>query len=143
MLNLRRIQSGFTLLEVLVAVLVLSIGLLGLAGLQAHGLKTNHSAYLRSQASMLAYDILDVLRSDRQAALNGGYNLALGDAAPSGGTVPQSQLNNWLTERVERRLPQGDGAVQVSSGRVTITIQWNDARSGGSSSQQFIYQTQL
>ena len=45
--------AGFTLLEVLIAMLILSVGLLGLAGLQATGIKTNHSAYMRSQAVCL------------------------------------------------------------------------------------------
>ena len=63
--------SGFTLLEVLVALVILSIGLLGLAGLQAASLRYNHSSYLRSQATLIAYDIVDRMRANRQEALNG------------------------------------------------------------------------
>jgi type IV pilus assembly protein PilV len=62
-------NRGFTLLEVLVAVLVLSIGLLGLAGLQAASLRNNHSGYLRSQATILAYDYIDRMRANRDVAL--------------------------------------------------------------------------
>lgn len=57
-------QQGFTLVEVLVAIVVLSIGLLGLAGLQATGLRNNHSAYLRTQATLQAYDIIDRMRAN-------------------------------------------------------------------------------
>ncbi len=57
-------ESGFTLLEVLISLLILSFGLLGLAGLQAHSLRNNHSAYLRSQASLLAYDMSDRIRAN-------------------------------------------------------------------------------
>ena len=55
---------GFTLIEVLVAMLVLAVGLLGLAGLQATSLRNNQSAYNRSQATQLAYDIADRMRAN-------------------------------------------------------------------------------
>lgn len=56
-------QTGFTLIEILVTVIVLSIGLLGLAGLQATSFKFNSTAYQRSQATSLAYDIADRIRA--------------------------------------------------------------------------------
>jgi type IV pilus assembly protein PilV len=68
--------SGFTLIEVLVAVVILAIGLLGLAGLQTATLRNNQSAYTRSQATQLAYDIADRIRANplgnynNQAATN-------------------------------------------------------------------------
>ena len=58
-------SRGFTLLEILIAVGVLSIGLLGIAGLQALGQRSNHSAYLRSQATALAYDMIDRMRANK------------------------------------------------------------------------------
>ncbi|NOS87695.1 MAG: type IV pilus modification protein PilV [Methylococcaceae bacterium] len=58
-------ERGFTLIEVLVAMVVLSIGLLGLAGLQATSLKSNQSAYHRSQATQLAYEMADRMRANR------------------------------------------------------------------------------
>ena len=57
-------STGFTLTEVLVALLVLGIGLLGLAALQARGVKFNHDANARSQATLLAYQIMDQMRAD-------------------------------------------------------------------------------
>ena len=69
-----RKEQGFTLLEILVAVLVLSFGLLGLAGLQAASIRANHSAYLRSQATQLAYDMADRMRANTSAADAGTYN---------------------------------------------------------------------
>ncbi len=56
-------QQGFTLIEVLVAVVVLSIGLLGLAGLQTTGLRNNQSAYYASQAAIYANDIFERMRA--------------------------------------------------------------------------------
>ena len=66
-LNPCRRESGFSLIEVLVALLVLSIGLLGLAALQAQGLRFNHDAYVRTQATNLAYDIVDRMRVNNTA----------------------------------------------------------------------------
>ncbi len=75
-----RRQRGFTLLEVLVAILVLSIGLLGLAMLQVESLKYNTDAYYRTQATMLAYEIIDRMRANSAAAKAGSY---VASAAPS------------------------------------------------------------
>lgn len=58
-------QHGFTLVEVLVALIVLAIGLLGLANLQVVGLRNTHGAYLESQATLLAYDMMDRIRSNQ------------------------------------------------------------------------------
>ena len=61
----QRKQDGFTLLEVLIALLVLSIGLLGLAALQTVGLRSNQMANLRTLATQRAYDISDQMRATR------------------------------------------------------------------------------
>ena len=57
-------QHGFTLLEVLIALLILSIGLLGLAALQTTGLRSNTMATTRTHATQLAYDIADRMRAN-------------------------------------------------------------------------------
>lgn len=66
--------SGFTLIEVLVAIVVLAIGLLGLAGLQPAILRNNHTAYLRSQATHLAYVMTDRMRANMQGVLRESYH---------------------------------------------------------------------
>jgi type IV pilus modification protein PilV len=60
-------QHGFTLVEVLVTVVILAVGLLGLAGLQAVSMRNNHSAYERTQAVQLAYDMADRVRANTPA----------------------------------------------------------------------------
>ncbi len=72
-------QSGFTLLEVLITVIILSVGLLGLAGLQVISLRDNHSAYLRSQALIQSYDIVDRMRANDSQISN--YSLTDGSYA--------------------------------------------------------------
>jgi len=71
-------QGGFTLLEVLIALLVLSIGLLGIGKLMMLSARANDSAYMRSQATALAYTMLDAMRANRQAAIVQGYDTAMG-----------------------------------------------------------------
>jgi type IV pilus assembly protein PilV len=73
-------QVGFSLIEVLVALLVLSIGLLGLAMLQVQGMKFNSDAYFRTQATILAYDMIDRMRSNHVAAGLGAYDLGTATA---------------------------------------------------------------
>lgn len=76
-------ESGFTLIEILVAIVILSIGLLGVASMQVQGLRNNQSAYLRTQATLLAYDMADRMRTNSQEAIDGTY-----DNFNSSGVVP-------------------------------------------------------
>lgn len=66
---------GFTLLEVLVAVLIFSLGLMGLAGLLAVSVKTNHAAYMRTQATFLAQGMADRMRANVLGLWKNSYNL--------------------------------------------------------------------
>lgn len=67
-------QRGFTLIEVLIAMVVLSIGMLGLAGLQTSGLRYTHTSYLLSLATQQAEDMVERIRANPLEAENvGGY----------------------------------------------------------------------
>lgn len=112
-----RNQGGFTLLEVLVALLVLSIGLLGLAALQTVGLKFNHQSYQRTQAVILAYDIIDRIRANPQAKDTysgiGPSSTASGDCTSNACTPAQlaaADAQEWLG-RLRQTVAQGQGAV--------------------------------
>lgn len=67
-------QAGFTLLEILVAVVIMSMGLLGLAGLQAASLRNNQSAYFRGIAAQQVYDMADRIRANRVGVAAGNYD---------------------------------------------------------------------
>lgn len=131
----RRRQRGFTLLEILVAAVLLTGGLIGLASMQASGTRLNNSAYLRTQASILAYDIVDRMRANRAAAVGNEYDLALGDATPGApSSVANIDLIQWRGA-LGYYLPAGNGAVATTPGltlgaplRATITVEWNDGR---------------
>lgn len=140
-------QSGFTLLEVLVAMLVLTIGLLGLAGLMASSMRNNLSASQRTQATWMAYDIIDRMRANRTSAIAGTYDTNWGAAActvaaPTG-TVEAQDIAAWKSQ-LGCVLPTGDGSIVTNAGRATVVIQWNDSRgSQGSTTETFTVDTQL
>jgi len=133
-------QRGVGLLEVLIALLVLSIGLLGLASLQTQALRFNQGAFLRTQATTLAYDMLDRMRANReQATSTTSYITNLGTGIPAGAScesvdcspadMAKYDLNQWKTA-LNERLPAGDGAVSVNGNGFTITTQWKSREDG-------------
>ena len=132
--NRRRFAAGFTMIEVLVALVVLSIGLLGVAGLQIVGLKGNLSAAFRTQASYLADDIIDRMRANYVAARGPAlqYTVAMGATAPTGATDPTAiaDVAAWAAE--VQTLPSGQGSISVDAvtNIATVTIQWVDTRGG-------------
>ena len=141
-------QKGFTLLEVLVAVLVLAIGLLGLAGLQATSLRMNQSASTRSQATNLAYDMADRIRANRVQALAGDYDSqALATTLPAcavitlSGTLAVRDIAFWRNA-IACTLPLSTGSIARTDDTFTITIQWDDTRDS-SNPQQFVMMTDL
>jgi type IV pilus assembly protein PilV len=141
------VNSGFTLIEVMVALIVLSIGLLGISGLVLNTLKANDSSSMRSQAAILANSIRDNMRANLLGASVGppsNYDVAY--LAPyvitpasqacfnttcTPAQIAQNDLNNWKNA-LALRLPTGDGQiVTVANGgvtTVTITVRWDDTR---------------
>lgn len=141
-------QSGLTLIEVLVALFVLSVGLLGLAGLQTTGSKFNNSAYLRTQAYLQAYDMADRLRNNLVGVADGNYanfpvlgaNLSQNCASASCSTANLAIYDMEVWEKTNRALlpqpvdaqgnltnigsitPNADG----DTGKFRITITWSD-----------------
>jgi type IV pilus assembly protein PilV len=123
-----RTNHGFTLIEVLIAMVVIAMGLLGLAGLQATNLKNNQSAYFRSQATQLAYDIADRMRVNNTNS-GADYDTKTGScltepddakkqlclekcktAACTTAQMADYDLNNWGI-KLANILPSGEGIV--------------------------------
>lgn len=120
----RRSQQGVALLEVLIAFFVLSIGLLGLAGLQIKALQFNQSAFQQSQATVAVYDMLDRMRLNRSAISSGAYNTGGFVSTHSGGSLADADLNTWLTA-IRGNLPDGEGSVECDSNLVcVVSVRW-------------------
>lgn len=148
-----RLNRGFSLIEVLIALVVLAIGLLGLATLQMTSLQFNSDAYLRSQATVMAYDIADRMRSNMTGVVAGNYTVAAETNAntavstyaacgASGGTcdctgtgscsvanMATYDLGTWY-DRLDKTLP-GSSAKRATieslgSREFRITIKWDE-----------------
>jgi type IV pilus assembly protein PilV len=125
-------QGGLSLIEMLIALLVLSFGLLGVAGLQAVSLKNNQSAYLRTQASFWAYEVIDRMRANRENALNGAYDMGdpedpdAGDSIPTADARATEDLTTWRAALAD--LPSGLGAVDCDAGICRVGVEWDDTR---------------
>jgi type IV pilus assembly protein PilV len=129
-------QRGLTLIEVLIAALVLAIGLLGLASLQAISMQFNRGALLRTQATILAYEITDAMRANRQQALVGTYGAPPNGRTYDSGSCPeesqsdiaQDDLHGWC-ERLTRQLPAGAATIAVANdGAAEVRIRWESLR---------------
>ncbi len=148
-------QAGSTLLEVMIAVVILSVGLLGMALLQSTSLRAAQTTNERSQATMLAYEMMDMVRTNRrQASQYGlirenqffvdGYN---GACAP-GAAVPAQRVaadrNDWVCA-VRRAIPDALGRVTVTGAvvpvgpgaatpaTIEVRLEWCDQRAGAMS----------
>lgn len=130
-------------MEVLVAILVLSFGLLGLGALQINALKNNQSSFQRTQAVMLSYFIIDSIRIDRVNVTN--YTMAK-TCTPltSASGLAKSTQKLWL-ETVQKNLgTSACGEVTCTSGVCSVKIYWDDERgTGGSSTQSIETKTRL
>ena len=117
-------QRGTTLIETLVALVVLSVGLLGVAALQMASLRNNRGAHLRSQAQVMAYDVADRMRANRNAALANAYVITL-TGTPSGTGLALTDLQEWRAG-LAATLPGGKGSVARDGDMFQIRIQWTD-----------------
>jgi type IV pilus assembly protein PilV len=156
---LNKPQSGFTLLEVMVAIVVLSLGLLGLAGLQAASLRNNQTAYYRGIATQQAYDMADRMRANLAGVRAGNYTLAAGlpsgtpDCFAAGCSIANMAVSDhrqWNTANAAL-LPNGDGTVVCEDGTAAagctattgnwvfrVTVSWNERTEAGNVAQDFV-----
>lgn len=146
----RRAQAGVGLIEVLIAVLILSIGFLGMAALLAKSMSTNNSAMARSMATISSYSILDAMRADLGAAKAGTYNTTVtASSCPNGaGTLAQFQLAQWCDQLGKTLGPTANTTGDVvcsATGDCTITITFDDSRAGdgGTNAQKVVTKAML
>jgi len=132
----RHPQSGFSLLEVLIAIVVLGFGLLGFALLQTMNVRFVQSANYRTQATNLAYDLTEQMRSNRyQAAWYEAASFDPGslDASeicePDVGEITiNTRIENWQCQVVKAMGESAGATVSYDGGVVNVAITWGDQR---------------
>jgi type IV pilus assembly protein PilV len=130
-------QKGISLIEVLITMLVIGIGLLGMAKLQLSSVQSNYSSQLRSHATWLANDLLDRMRANPDADFSDG--------------AANDDRQDWDQLLTDLMGATASAAVETIGDETRITISWNDERgsirdgSGDavSQTQSFVYQTEL
>jgi type IV pilus assembly protein PilV len=137
-ISLHRSQTGFSLIEVMVALVVVSVGMIGIAALYGQGLSAGRTALYRTQAVNLAADMADRIRVNRR----GGA--AYGGAAANNNCDPPAAVNCnpdqmaahdlWVwTNQIQQQLPNGVGTVQFTGttpATYTITVTWQETGLG-------------
>lgn len=133
MMTNRHTNTGFSLLEVLIALLILAVGLLGMASLMLHSMKSNQSSYQRTQASLLAYDMAERLRLNPTIA-TAGNSYVIGSTASPGsavtcpsGTCTAAQSSavdvyEWSKAINDQQL---SGTVTRNGNIYTINVSWD------------------
>lgn len=148
----RRHAGGFSLVEALVALLVLSIGMLGIAALYVESLRSGRTALLRTQAVTLASDMADRIRANRQG--RDAYQATVTSADTNaecspGGTgcatdaLAKHDKAAWLGA-IEAALPGATGTIDVDTtttpATYTIVVSWTEAGQKDSSTYQLRFQ---
>jgi type IV pilus assembly protein PilV len=121
-----KFSRGFSMLEVLISVLLVSTVLLSLALLQVISLRGSNSSYQRTASVVLANDIADKIRANQVAAAN--YAIAVGTAAAvTPATRAQWDVRQWK-DALAAALPNGDGSIVYDAANrvATVTIEWQD-----------------
>lgn len=125
-----RTLRGATLIEVLVAVVVLSVGLLGIAALQLKGLQSAHAAFQRTVATIIAHDAVERLWVARA-----------GGTAIDAGTVQSGWLAHWRASDIT--LPALDGTITRVGSRYHVAVTWTDGRLDDATTRRLEYVTEL
>ncbi len=165
MIQARTAQRGYTLLEVLIALLVFSIGLLGLAAMLVSAVKGNHQAYHHSQAVYVAEAMAESLRANLAGVNAGAYNTGgfistatgSGCAICSAGDMAQRDVASWA-QMASQRLPGGEVSSACTAGGpigftaagytgvCTLAVRWSEVGDEGqtqaSSQQTFTWMVQ-
>jgi type IV pilus assembly protein PilV len=140
------LQAGFSLIEAMVSLVVVSVGMIGIAALYGQGLSAGRTALYRTQAVNLAADMADRIRVNRMGGANYAGPAANNNCDPGGGvncTPPQMAAHDlWVwTAQVAQQLPNGVGLVQflgTTPPTYTIQVTWQETGLGAVNYQMVV-----
>lgn len=133
-------QTGATMIEVLVTILILAVGLLGLSATQVMSLKNGNNSHQRYLAALAAEEMADRMRANPAGILNGNYDGKSVDGTEasvscstkcSSGNLAKLDLHDW-GQVLSKNLPGGSGEIDVDGEKVTLTVTWNEQHTGAS-----------
>lgn len=158
----KTIQQGFSMIEVLITVLIMVVGLLGVAAMQMLNIKTVNNTQYRSVATLHAYDMAERMRSNKDGVNDGAYEFS---ARPSGsapascaGGCSVSALATWdaydwndsirsYNSPSNADLPNGSGIVEADGNFYNITVSWQeqsrDSGSQGVGNEEFVLRVRI
>lgn len=117
-------QSGFSLLEVLVTMIIVAVGLMGFAAMMVQSMKNNRISMQRSTATFYAYDIIDCMRVNRSN--RDSYAVNFGDTKTTGTTVvANNDVNDWQAA-LSTKLPSGQGKITFTNNIAKVEIKWTE-----------------
>jgi type IV pilus assembly protein PilV len=131
----RTMQSGMTLIEVLVALLVFSVGILGVAMLQLNALKYTDSSMRSMRVSFIAHDLFERIRANPDVS----YALSSLSQAPTSGNlgVPRQQdLYDFSTQLKRVVGDDAEASIAMAGSTVTLKLNWDDSRASQQSAQK-------
>jgi len=162
-------KKGFTLIEVMIAIVIFSFGLLGVAGVMTVSVKNNHNGYMRSQAVILAQSVVDMMRRNHWAVWQNAYNGTFSGVIDtrsicSSGACNCTEIANRDTAKwgsmISQSLPASQGVIACAPigvagadgacgraetpylGVCTITITWNESNQNGIQPQTYVLTSQ-
>jgi len=135
-------QRGVSLIEVMISVLIMGIGMLGVAALQATALRNNQSSFERSQVVVGTTGVLDAMRANVTAARNGNYNMGMTCTAPTGTSQVVVDQRNFLNSLQAIMGPTACGSISCNATTCRVTVQWDDSRASHAAADATASQTQ-
>lgn len=129
-------QSGVTMIEILITILVLAIGLTGVMTMEAVAIKTNHQAYLRTQAILQAQEMADRMHANLQGVSDGDYIMSTAPTTPTTNclsaactTTEMATFDKWEWDQGNKKLlPDSTATITYDSVAEThsITVNWKE-----------------
>lgn len=135
----RRHLRGTSLVEVLVSIVIVTLGLLGAAALQANALRNNQGSYERTQTSILTQGIYDAMRANLAGVTANGYDTGgYICAAPGAGGLAGSDIDRWIGNLQQQIHAGACGSIDCTDRDCTVRVRWDDSRVAGGSAAHVV-----